>query len=144
VDIEAMYIDTSVAVKLYVGEPDSEECEAVVADMNLVSSMLLYCELQSALLSKVSRGKISEKVKTEIWNEFEMNISDQKIRLLPLNDLLVRDAADLVSGLHPVVPLRTLDALHLATYLSAEAGLLFTKDSRMLQAAAKMGLPLAG
>jgi prevent-host-death family protein len=70
VDIEAMYIDTSVAVKLYVRVPDSDECEAVVAGMTLVSSMLLHGELQSALLSKVTRGKISEKVNTEVWKKF--------------------------------------------------------------------------
>jgi len=46
--------------------------------------------------------------------------------------------------LHPGVPLRTLDAIHLATYLDVEAGPLFTRDPRMLQAAAFMGLPLAG
>jgi hypothetical protein len=65
----------------------------------------------------------------------------EKIRLLSLNDLLLRDAADLANGLHPEIPLRTLDALHLATFLSVEAGPLFTKDARMVQAAAKMGLP---
>jgi len=46
--------------------------------------------------------------------------------------------------LHPNVPLRTLDALHLATYLSVETGPLFTKDIRMRQAAARLGLSLAG
>jgi predicted nucleic acid-binding protein len=60
-----------------------------------------------------------------------------------LSDLLVQEAADLLSDLHPAVPLRTLDALHLATYLSIEAGPLFTKDLRMRQAAVQLGLPLA-
>jgi|CZKI01.1.fsa_nt_gi predicted nucleic acid-binding protein len=139
-----MYIDTSAVVKLYVEEPDSEACEAIVVGTTLVSSRLLYCEFRSALLGKVSRGVISAELMAEVWQEFEKDIAALKIRFVSLNDLLVQDAADLLSELHPSVPLRTLDALHLATYLSIETGPLFSKDLRMLQAAARLGLPLAG
>jgi uncharacterized protein len=139
-----MYIDTSVVVKLYVGEADSEACEAVVAGTTLVSSRLLYCEFRSALLGKVSRGIIPAELRAEVWQEFEKDIAAKKIRFVSLNDLLVHDAADLMSELHPDVPLRTLDALHLATYLSVETGPIFTRDLRMIQAAVQLGLPLAG
>ena len=47
-----MYLDTSVVVKLYVPEPDSGDCERVVAGRRIVSSELLYAELWSALLAK--------------------------------------------------------------------------------------------
>ncbi len=139
-----MYIDTSAVVKLYVGEPDSEACEATVAGTTLVSSRLLYCEFRSALLGKVSRGIISAELGAEIWREFEKDIAARKILFVSLNDMLVQDAADLLGELHPDVPIRTLDALHLATYLSIETGRLFTKDIRMLQAAVQLGLALAG
>jgi predicted nucleic acid-binding protein len=139
-----MYIDTSVVVKLYTEEPDSESCETTVVGKTLVSSRLLYCEFYSALLGKVARGMISAEVRAEVWQEFEKDIAAHKIRFLSLNDMLVQDAADLLSELHPHVSLRTLDALHLATYLSIETGPLFTKDLRMLQAAVHLGLPLAG
>jgi predicted nucleic acid-binding protein len=138
-----MYIDTSAVVKLYIEEPDSEACEATVAGTTLVSSRLLYCEFRSALLGKVSRGIISAELMAEIWQEFEKDIAAHKIRLISLNDMLVQDAADLLSELHPNVPLRTLDALHLATYLSIETGPLLTKDLRMLKAAVQLGLPHA-
>jgi predicted nucleic acid-binding protein len=39
--------------------------------------------------------------------------------------------------------LRTLDALHLATYGGIEAGPLFTRDKRMREAARRMDYPLA-
>lgn len=139
-----MYIDTSAMVKLYVEEPDSDSCEATVLGMTLVSSRLLYCELSSALLSKVSRGMISAEFRLEVWQEFEKDIAARKIRFVSLNDMLIQDATDLLSELYPNVSLRTLDAIHLATYLSIETGPLFTKDLRMLQAAAHLGLPLAG
>jgi predicted nucleic acid-binding protein len=139
-----MYIDTSVAVKLYLAEPDSESCEATVAGKSLVSSRLLYCEFRSALFGKLSRDKLSAESGRKVWHEFEKAIATQEIRLVSLNDVMVQDAAELLNELHPNVPLRTPDALHLATYLSVEAGPLFTKDLRMLQAAEHLGLTLAG
>jgi hypothetical protein len=138
-----MYIDTSVLVKLYIEEPDSEACEAIVVGTTLVSSRLLYCEFRSALLGKVSRGIISADLRAEVWQEFEKDVAAHKIRLVSLNDILLQDAAGLLSDLYPNAPLRTLDALHLATYLSIETGPLFTKDPRMLRAAVQLGLPLA-
>jgi predicted nucleic acid-binding protein len=139
-----MYVDTSVMVKLFVAEPDSELCEAIVSGTTLVSSRLLYCELRSAILGKVSRGVIPAGLGTEVWQEFERRIVAQKIRFLALDGMIVQDATELLNELHPKVSLRALDALHLATYLSAEVGPLFTKDVRMLRAAEQLGLPLAG
>jgi predicted nucleic acid-binding protein len=40
---------------------------------------------------------------------------------------------------HPHVPLRTLDAIHLATYESVVTGPIFTKDKRMRAAARLLG-----
>jgi len=138
-----VYIDTSAVVKLFVREPDSDACEAIVAGKSLVSSMLLYCEFRSALVGKESRRAISGGFRAEVWREFESAIADRRIQLVSVSDLLVRDAAGLLGQLAPDIPLRTLDALHLATYLSVESGPLFTKDLRMLQAARQLGLPLA-
>ena len=138
-----MYVDTSVMVKLYVPEADSEACEAIVGGAPLVSSQLLVCEIRSALLGKRSRGIISPEAIDEILRTFEEHIATQKIRLIPLSDLLVQHAAELIGELHSRVPLRTLDALHLATFASVDGGPLFTKDVRMRLAAIELGLPLA-
>jgi predicted nucleic acid-binding protein len=138
-----MYIDTSVAVKLYVDEVDSESCEAIVAGQTLVSSRLLFCELRSALLRKESRKIISSELKDELWQAFLEHVETSRIRLIPLSDLLVRNATDLISDLYSLVPLRTLDAIHLATFASIDGGPLFTKDTRMRLAAVELGLPLA-
>lgn len=53
---------------------------------------------------------------------------------------LVRDTAELLSEMHPDVPWCAPEARHLATYLSVEATPLFTKDVRVLQAAARLGV----
>jgi len=138
-----MYVDTSVVVKLYIQEPDSESCEAIVAGTTLISSRLLYCEFCAALLGKRSRGIISPEVCDELWQEFRKHIASHRIHLVSLNDMLIRDATALLSELPPDVPLGTLDALHLATLISIETVPLFTKDIRMLRAARHLELPLA-
>jgi predicted nucleic acid-binding protein len=143
-NIDAMYVDTSALVKLYVEEPDSDACEATVAGNPLASSSLLYCEFRSALLGKLSRMVISRAFLEEVWEAFEDDIAVNRIHLIPVNDRLVNEAAGIVDELYPSVRLRTLDALHLATYKSVLAGPLFSRDIRMLQAAARMGLTLAG
>jgi predicted nucleic acid-binding protein len=138
-----MYIDTSALVKLYVREADSEACWNTIADSSLVSSRLLYCEFRSALLGKESRKVISPESRNEAWRRFEQDISDRVIQFMSLNDLVIQDAQKLLDELHPSVSLRTLDAIHLATCISGEVGLLFTKDHRMLKAAGFLGLALA-
>ena len=138
-----MYIDTSALVKLYIRETDSEACRDTVADSSLVSSRILYCEFRSALLGKESRKVISPETRDVAWQRFESDISDRTIRFVSLNDLVIQDAQELLDELHPRVSLRTLDAIHLATCLGLEAGPLFTKDHRMLKAAAFLGLHLA-
>jgi predicted nucleic acid-binding protein len=92
----------------------------------------------------LARKAISQQLLDEIWETFEIDIAANRIHLIPVNDRLVNEAAGIVDELHPGVPLRNLDALHLATFRSVLAGPLFTRDRRMLQAAKKMGLPLAG
>jgi predicted nucleic acid-binding protein len=63
---------------------------------------------------------------------------------MKLSGETVRDAVEIMQQVHPGVPLRTLDALHLATYQNVIAGPLFSKDRRMLDAARLLGFPLAG
>ena len=139
-----MYLDSSVAVKLFIPEPDSDECELVVGGLGFFSSELMVGELWSATLAKERAKRISATARAEIWLRFETLLSDGAIQLVPLNGLIVREAVEVMSQVHPQIPLRTLDAIHLATYLSVEAGPLFTKDRRMLDAARKLNIPLAG
>ena len=138
-----MYIDTSAFVKLYVQELDSQACEDIVGDAVLVSSRLLYCEFRSALLRKVSRKALSYEAMNEIWSAFENDINTGTVHFLAVSDVLILNSEELLREVSPYVSLRTLDALHLATYLSAEVGPLLTRDDRMAEAATRLGLPLA-
>jgi predicted nucleic acid-binding protein len=139
-----MYLDTSVLVKLYTLEPDSAECERIVTGQKIVSSELLYTELWSALLAKERSGVLSPDHRQQVWQLFEVHLLDEVVELVELDGTTVREAAEVIARVHPAVPLRTLDALHLATYLGLDVGPLFTRDRRMIDAARLLGLPLAG
>lgn len=139
-----MYLDTSVVVKLYTRESDSAACEKIAAGHKLVSSELLYAELWSALLAKERAGVLSWEHRLQVWDLFESHVEDDRIELMRLDGLLVRDAAEIMAKVHPHVPLRTLDALHLATFASIEGGPIFSRDKRMVDAARMLGFTLAG
>ncbi len=138
-----MYLDTSVVIKLYVPEPDSAECEQVVAGHRIVSSELLYTELWSGLLSKERSGRLSPENRQRIWELFETHLLEEVVELVELDGTVVREAAEMIARVHPRVGLRTLDAIHLATFAGVDAGPLFTKDQRMLDAAKILDFPLA-
>jgi predicted nucleic acid-binding protein len=140
-----MYLDTSVVVSLYAREAGSENCEAVVAASDgFFSSELLLGEMTGAVLAKEKNKIITPDLREAILAKFDAHVADGTVRLIPLNGLVVREAVKVMRQAHPEVLLRTLDAIHLATYLSVDAGPLFTRDRRMQAAARKLGIPLAG
>jgi predicted nucleic acid-binding protein len=138
-----MYLDTSVLVKLYVNEPDSVACDGIARGHSLVSSDLAYGEVLSALLANERAKRLTSDERALAWSRFLEDQENGKLHFVPLNGILVQEAAELMEEVHPHVPLRTLDAIHLATFLSVDAGPLFTKDKRMLEAARRLNLPLA-
>lgn len=138
-----MYLDTSIVAKLYTREPDSAECERIVAGHPILSSELLYPELWSALLAKERSGVLSPDAREQVWQLFEVHLLDEVVQLVDLDGHVLRDAAEIMTHVHPQVPLRTLDAIHLATFVGLDAGPLFTNDRRMIDAARLLALPLA-
>lgn len=134
-----MYLDTSVLVKRYVAEPDSEAVDEVVVGFTLVSSELALGEVWSALLAKERSKTLPPAAREAAWEAFLTDIDDGVLRLIPLDGVMIREANEVMLQVHPQVPLRTLDAIHLATYGSVITGPIFTKDKRMLAAAKLLG-----
>ena len=137
-----MYLDSSVLVKLYVAEPDSAACNEKVSGAPLASSELAYGEVWAALLAKERGKEIDNETRGQAWRTFLNDIEAQTITLFPLDFVMVREANDVMLEVHPHVPLRTLDAIHLATFRNVAAGPLFTNDKRMKAAAKFLELPL--
>ncbi|HZZ58310.1 MAG TPA: type II toxin-antitoxin system VapC family toxin [Opitutaceae bacterium] len=137
-----MYLDACIVAKLLLAEPDSLRCAEVVEGSTLVSSELVYGEITSLLLRKQRAGEIGPALGASAWTEFERLLAEECLWLAPLTRRVVRDVRTVMLAVHPRISLRTLDAIHLATYLSVVTGPFFTRDARLRQAAELLDIPV--
>lgn len=134
-----MYLDSCIIVKLLVTEPDSEFFISSLEGEVLVTSELSQPEVFSALLARERAGKISATDRRRAWKEFQARVATEEIRIEPLESRVLHKATVLLERCHPAVPLRTLDALHLATADLCHDLPLTTTDGRLRDAAILLG-----
>jgi len=137
-----MYLDACILAKLLVPEADSEACADRVSGRTLVSSDLVYAEIWSMLLRKERERQITARERDAAWAEFERLVDHEILWLAAVDKRIIRQSRAVMLAVHPTVPIRTLDAIHLATYLSVVTGPLYTVDARMRQAAQLLNVPL--
>ncbi len=136
-----VYLDASALVKLLVPEPESDALNrALVGIEDVVFSDLALTETASALGRRTREGRLSPSQSRRLYREAEK-----------LAALCRR--AELVASVHrraerlvltaSAIPLRSIDALHLALALEAGAATLVTYDPRLRDAAASQGLFVA-
>src|SRR5262245_59058319 len=103
------YFDTSVIVKLYVEEQGNPEAVALVQTHHLLSSVILSLEATSAFARRRTIGELSVETFAIVLQHFHEDIQFfEWVELTPL----VRQEAESILCAHPV---RTLDAIHLAS-----------------------------
>lgn len=137
-----MYLDSAIIVKLLVREADSEWFERNLEGHTFESSELALAEVRSALLAKERAGHITSRERVMAGEKFLAMVYDDIIRLLPLNRAVLERAIALQLACHPRIPLRTLDALHVATCDLHHNGTLATTDGRMRAACAQFAIAL--
>lgn len=137
-----MYLDSCILVKLLTVEPDSEFFLRALEGQPVTTSELAQTEVFSALLARERAGNISGRDRQRAWREFSDRVTSGEIRIEPLNPIVQRKARQLLERCHPAVPLRTLDALHLATVDLCQDFPLVTTDARLRDAAVLAGFPL--
>jgi predicted nucleic acid-binding protein len=137
-----LYLDTSALVKLIHPEAGSEVVRRAVAQANaLATSVLTRIEVH-ATLARLGREGASQELLTSWFSAFA--------RLwVPMALINMDRAVDVASGLCLKHPLRSLDAIHLASALRIrEEGQLevafATADRRLGEAARKEGFALVG
>lgn len=138
-----MYLDTSVIVKLFTWERDSEYFGKLVDGQYVSSSIIAYTEIWSALLQKERTKAINHNQRNRAWNAFERQVLDQTIELRPMGSAVFKRANRILESCHGQIPLRSLDALHLAACDQSQDWPLATADNRMREAAELLGFPLA-
>jgi predicted nucleic acid-binding protein len=137
-----MYLDSCIVVKLLVVEPDSEFFIGSLEGKPLVTSELAQTEVFSALLASERAGKISPTDRRRAWREFEARIETKEIRIEKMTSIVLHKATYLLERCHPKVPLRTLDAIHLATADLCHDFPLATTDGRLREGAQLMGFSI--
>ncbi|HZQ47632.1 MAG TPA: type II toxin-antitoxin system VapC family toxin [Verrucomicrobiae bacterium] len=137
-----MYLDTCVIVRLVSREPDSEAYHRIVSGHPVVTSELAVTEIRSALLMKERTGSITRAARQAGWRLFQQKVLDGEFTLLPLNRQVVERAGGVIEQCHPTVPLRSLDAIHVATAELHGGEEIFSSDLRVCDAARFLSLPL--
>lgn len=137
-----MYLDSAIIVKLLVLEPDSEWFTRNLSGHSFDTSELALTEVCAALLSKERAADITAEERVKATNKLFSMVDDELIVLHPLNRKVLERARAIQLACHPRVPLRTLDALHVATCDLHHGKTLATTDRRMRAACAQLGIAL--
>ena len=135
------YLDTSALAKWYLNEPYSEEFEAFIRTQSppLAVSRLTVVEFRCLLARRRRSGDITKTVESRVYGAFEQDIRHGFLQIYPLADEHLIAALELIGRLGRI-PLRTLDALHLAIAQDIPVKRLATADRTMAKAAKALGL----
>jgi predicted nucleic acid-binding protein len=137
-----MYLDSAVLVKLFVREPDSEFFGKMTDGEAISSSVLAYTEVWSAFLAKERAAGISPEQRRRAWAAFRHNVDEELIELLTLTPAIFKRANRILEQCQGQVPLRSLDALNLASCDQLQDWPLCTTDKQMRAATALLHFPL--
>jgi predicted nucleic acid-binding protein len=137
-----MYLDSAIIVKLLVREADSEWFVRNLSGHSFKSSELALAEVCAALLFKERAGDITPRERISATEKFFSMIENEYVLLLPLNRVMLERARAIQLACHPRVPLRTLDALHVATCDLHHDGTMSATDRRIRAACEQFAIAL--
>lgn len=127
-----VYLDTSVLIAYYTPEERSEDARTIVqeAELPVLSDLCIY-ELSVVAQRKAQQKFLSAQAVAEVLDLFDEHVRESYVRIR-LDDDHLRILRSLPSRIG--IPLRTLDSLHLAPAIEAEAAVA-TFDRRLADAA---------
>lgn len=135
-----VYLDTSALVKLYVPEPESVRVDRALRGRDdLLVSDLAVTELASALGRRCREGALDAAPAARVYQRLLADLADDLFRRVELIAEVHREAERFLLS-SALVPLRSLDALHLALAASGGAMTVFTFDRNLARAAGTIGL----
>ncbi len=136
------YCDTSALAKWYLPERRSEDVEAFLRENGPVHiSGLTEVEMRSLLARRRRAGHFDSSSEGRIFATFAEDVRKGFLICHSLPADLARGAVSLISIL-PNVPLRTLDALHLAMAREIDAQVIATADHVLADAGRGMELDI--
>jgi predicted nucleic acid-binding protein len=132
-----VFLDSSALIKLYHLEPGTDRVEEIFAvpETVLVISELAAVELHSALARKVRTGEITVPAEAAALANFEQDCTDRFL-IEPLSSAVAQRAKALLKKHGHEKPLRSLDALQVATFAivrAREEAVFVSADSRLCE-----------
>jgi predicted nucleic acid-binding protein len=137
-----IYVDTSALVKRYLSEAGSDAFDAFfLARAPLAISRLTVVEMRCALARRRRAQQITAELEAQVLEAFRLDVQDGA---LALSSFLEDDLTLAYHLMDEVVdlPLRTLDALHLAVARRHAIPEFSTADKKQAEAAQKLGFAL--
>ena len=140
------YWDTSALGKLYVPEPDSADFENKAAsEPGMFTARLALYEMRRVAFRKESAGLIPAGTAEAVLSQVDQDIATGEIRIVELDARVEAEFNVIMAACYrhtPPLPIRTFDALHLASArVSGETEIVAT-DKRLRDAAKLLGLAL--
>lgn len=136
-----IYLDSSYIFKCYINEPGTRSVLSLVQNSAGCSSSLhARMEFWSGMHRRVCENMTSIEDTRKVWRQFEQNERVGVWHWLPLNDMVIRRACDVLEKLPPDVFLRSGDALHLACAGENRFSEIYSGDRILLAAAPHFGL----
>jgi predicted nucleic acid-binding protein len=138
------YWDTSCLVKLYVPEMDSAFFRShVVGGATIVTSELARLELWTTFRRKEALGDVAHGGGLQALRAYDTDVLGGLVTVVPMTAIVRSQFESVIEqclSRVPPLPLRTLDALHLATAVTSSESQFVATDKRLRGAASMLGL----
>ena len=130
-----VFLDSSALAKRYIREPGTEEVNELCRNASeILVSVISVPEIHSALNRTVRLGKLSKTQYRQLKHSFLNDVSEATI--IALSEEIITKAILCLEK----TPLKTLDALHVASALHFGCELFVTADKAQGRAATALGL----
>jgi predicted nucleic acid-binding protein len=137
-----VYFDTSAVAKWYLNEPRSDDVEEFLRDHGPVAvSWLTIVEMRSLLARRRRQGHFGSEIEWRVFATFEEDLRAGHLVVHRPQAEVAALAVGIIGELTDI-PLRTLDALHLALARDMKADCIATADRVMADASSRLGFAL--
>lgn len=137
---DSAYLDTSALAKWYFEEDNSDAVKNYIGQLDTaIISPLVKTEMRCICARRRRMRLITAEVEMQVYSIFENDLELRHLLLYPINESTYDRAIYLLNA-HHAHPLRTLDALHLATLQLHNIKQLATADKVLADVAQEMGI----
>jgi predicted nucleic acid-binding protein len=140
------YWDTSTLGKLYLPEEDSPAFARKAANATvIVTAKLTLHEMRRVAFRKESEGLIPASTAEKVLGQVDRDIAAGEIRVMEMDTRTEAEFDAIMARCYrhaPPIPLRTFDAIHLATARMAGETEVVATDKRLREAARLLGFSL--